>query len=170
MPIKMTYDQEKINKLSVLMSDIPKQGIPIVIEAITGWIIGEQSEAGNYWHGLSHYPEYKYVTRAAAYGNTFVSDKQRRYVMARIREGSITPGKANRTFAMQRGWRATGTPYKNKVSNIMPYTKWVMGDNEQARQPAMVGWRKVGDIVATNLKGAMRHAISKLNEWVKSKL
>ena len=130
--------------------------------AIAEYLIGNDS------HGLRHEADYKYVSRAAAYGQTFVSDRQRRYVMARIREGSITPGVENRTHQMVAGWdyeQASGQTY---LRNEVPGVEYVQGDN-QARQPAMVGWRRVSDVISTNIAGALRHASAAIAQMLRGR-
>lgn len=123
-------------------------------EWISEWLIGNGSR------GLKHYPPYKYVTRKSAYGQTFQSDRQRRYVMAKIREGSIDPGYPHRTGRLQRGWVKTGSGVGTRIVNAEPHAFYVMDTKGQARQPAKVGWRKVAEILASNIKGAVRHAES----------
>ena len=121
------------------------------VEWISDWLIGDSS------HGFKHYVPYRQVTRQAAYGRTFESDKQRRYVMARIAEGTIDPGFPHRTGRMQRGWVKRGAGVRTTIENTEGYTDYVMGRG-QARLNKMVGWRQVADVIATNIKGAIRHA------------
>lgn len=126
---------------------------------------------GNDQHGLKHYPSYKYVTRKKAYGQTFSSDKQRRYVMAMIREGKITPGSPSRDGTLKAGWayKAQGGGYGMSVYNSVPYAHFVMGDAGQARQPGMVGWRKLMAVVESNLNGMMKAANEAVNRWLKGR-
>lgn len=124
----------------------------LVTEAITDWLIGNQSR------GLKHYPPYKYVTRRAAYGRTFSSERQRRYVMAKISSGQIDPGAPHRTGRLQRGWVKQGKGVNARAVNQVAYAAHVMSTTDQARQPARVGWRKVAQVIADNMAGAIRHA------------
>lgn len=112
---------------------------------------------------MREYPTYKYVSRKAAYGQTFVSDKQRRYVMARIREGSITPGKPNRTQEFRRGWKILGRGKNSMIANEVPYGHWLMDNQDQARQPGMVGWKKIEAVI----KDKMPRIIEKFDVGVK---
>ena len=123
-------------------------------EWVSDWLIGNGSR------GLKHYPPYKYVTRKSAYGQTFQSDKQRRYVMARIADGTIDPGAPHRTGRLQRGWTRIGSGVRTRIVNEEPHALYVMDTQGQARQPAKVGWRKVAEIISTNIRGAVRHAES----------
>lgn len=112
---------------------------------------------GNEQRGLKHEAVYKYVTRKSAYGKTFVSDKQRRCVMAMIRSGEITPGTSNRTHAIQNGWKILYSGLGARIRNDAPGVGWVMGEN-QARQPAKVGWRSFDKVASDNRAGMSRAA------------
>lgn len=112
---------------------------------------------GDERRGLKHEAIYKYVTRKAAYGKTFVSDKQRRYVMAMIRSGEITPGTENRTHAIQNGWKILYGGLGARIRNDAPGVGWVMGTS-QARQPAKVGWRSFDKVASDNKAGMSRAA------------
>lgn len=135
----------------------------VATKAMAEWFIG------NGQRGLKRYPPYKYITRKQAYGKTFVSDKQRRYVMAKIREGRIDPGVPHRTSNYQRGWEMDppNGGVKIKIINTVPYARFVGGDETQARLNAKVGWRTISDIISTNIKGAIRHAQSEIRKLVK---
>jgi hypothetical protein len=109
------------------------------------------------------------VTRKAAYGKTFVSDKQRRYVMARIREGSIDPGFPHRTGNYQRGWKVINKGVSTQIVNDVPYAGFVGGNETQARLNKKVGWRTVSEIIGTNWRGAVRHANAEISKWIKSR-
>lgn len=62
----------------------------------------------------------------------FVSAKQRRFVMAAIREGRIQVPYP-RTYNLLNGWSATAQPPFNAiVRNAMPYAKYVVGIDDQA--------------------------------------
>ena len=123
---------------------------------------------GNDRRGLKHEAAYKHVTRKSAYGKTFQSDKQRRYVMARIRSGEITPGKSQRTHAYSQDWRQepkTSDWRRVDVLNTQPHAGWVGGAN-QARLNAKVGWRKAVNIVQTNINGAIQSAQRAVDKWI----
>jgi hypothetical protein len=122
---------------------------------------------GNGRRGLKRYPPYKWITRKSAYGKTFVSDKQRRYVMAKIRSGEIDPGFPHRTGNYQRGWQIINKGVRTEIINSVPYAGFVGGDETQARLNAKVGWRKVLDIISTNIAGAIRHADSEITKFLK---
>jgi hypothetical protein len=114
---------------------------------------------------LKAYPAYKYVSRKRAYGQTFFSDRQRRYVMAAIRSGEISIGN-NRTGYLEKSW-TVARPYGGQVSirNSAPYAGYVVGDG-QARQPGMVGWKKANDIIRANMSKAIAVAKNALISWL----
>lgn len=136
---------------------------PIAIEAYAKYLIG------NSRHGLKHYPSYKYITRARAYGQTFVSDKQRRYVMAAIRDGRITPGQENRTGLQAESWKYAVENNRVRIYNTASGSKYTMGDMTQANMMRLIGWRKVSDVVKTNVRGAIRYAQAAVNQFLKSR-
>src|SRR5574340_1214513 len=111
---------------------------------------------GNDARGLRHEPEYKVVSRKAAYGKTFQSDAQRRWFFGALDQGEINPWTNNRTHAIKTGWEASESSSdwnRFRVQNDAEGVEWVMGEG-QARQPALVGWRKAMDVISTNLRGA----------------
>jgi len=123
---------------------------------------------GNDARGLKHYPAYKHVTRKEAYGRTFVSDKQRRYVMAKIRSGEITPGTPQRNNNYKRNWgfREQNSDWRRvDIENKAPHAGWVGGLN-QARLNAKVGWRKYTEIVRTNINGAIQAGQRAVDKWI----
>lgn len=153
-----------VEQLKAFFAKIPSNTRKIAVEEVTKYLIGDNN------HGLKHYVKYKYVSRKSAYGRTFESDKQRRYVMAKIRSGEITPGRDNRSGALQRGWqyKRQGGGYGATIYNAVPYAKWVMGDGTQARQPNKVGWRMMAEVISTNIKGAMQAANQAVGRWLKA--
>ena len=92
------------------------------------------------------YPSYKYVPFKKAYGG-FFSDKQRKYVMARIKEGTIKPGTSQRTQTLAKGWKIVGKGKTSIIANETSYASRVMGDKGRARMPKMIGWKTLTQII-----------------------
>ena len=92
---------------------------------------------------MREYVPYAYVPFKSAYGNWF-SEKQRRYVMARISEGTIRPGAPSRTQTLRGGWKKMGEGADSLVVNVVPYAGYVVGDADQARMHKKIGWWTVG--------------------------
>ena len=113
---------------------------------------------GTRTRGLKNYPKYKHIRRRKAYGKTFQSDKQRKYVMARIRDGSIAPGVPHRTGRMQRGWNVKRTRSGARITNSVDHAKWSFDNYSQANLNRLVGWRKTKEIEADNKRGMIRAA------------
>lgn len=134
-------------------------------------------EAYNYMLGLlKKYPSYKYVSRKSAYGVTFFSDAQRRYVMGAIGRGEIVPGRSNRTGALGEGWQKHGTGSSAYLANAVPYAPYVVGDQSQSRHEKAVGWKmvsesiggagKTGNVIGYVIKGGIKAIVDKFNVGV----
>jgi hypothetical protein len=152
-----------LEEVKSFIDGLPRNLRGLATKAIAEWLVGSGQR------GLKRYPPYKYITRKAAYGKTFVSDKQRRYVMARIREGTIDPGAPHRTGNYQRGWAVINQGVKVQIVNKVPYAGFVGGDETQARLNKKVGWRTVSEIIGTNWKGAIQHANAEIGKWLKAR-
>lgn len=152
-----------VEKWQAYLRQLPRGTVKIGLRAIAEWLIGTPQR------GLMRYQPYKYVSRKQAYGQTFKSDKQRRYVMAAIREGRIDPGVPHRTGNTQRGYvmRETNGGYGMSIDNAAPGAYWTRDDQGQARLNALAGWRTAGSIIETNIAGAIRHAQAAVNAFLK---
>lgn len=157
----LNFKPRGLSEFSEYISGLARNLRGIVVEAVSDWLIG------NGQRGLKHYTPYRHITRKAAYGQTFKSDKQRRFVMAMIAEGRIDPGAPHRTGRMQRAWVKTGRLTTTRIINAEEHTPFVMGTGTQARLNAKVGWRDVASVIASNMAGAIRHAEAKIREWKK---
>lgn len=149
--VSVAVNKNEIEKLGNKIHGIPSVARKAGSYAYAEYLIGNKSR------GLMHYSPYKYIKRKKAYGKTFQSDKQRRYVMARIRSGDIDPGVPHRTGRMQRGW---GKPIRTRsgarITNAVKYAKWSHSNYSQARLNKLAGWRTVEQITKSNHAGAMR--------------
>ena len=163
--MKVNFKIRGVEEVQSFIKSIPRGTVKAGLKAFTEYIIGNQA------HGLKHYSPYKYITRKAAYGKTFESDAQRRYVMAAIRDGRIDPGVPHRTGKVQRGWYAqeTNEGYGFRLKNDEPGAYFTMDDTGQAKQPALAGWRKVTQVIADNFAGAIRHANAEVKKWLEKK-
>lgn len=106
---------------------------------------------------LKTYPPYSHVTYKQAYGG-WKSEKQRRYVMARINEGTITPGKPNRSQEFRQGWEIVGYGKTSFITNQVPYGHFLMSDESQANMPKLIGWKKVSNVLKERTKEILRQA------------
>lgn len=161
--MQVKFNVRGVEKLQAYLKTVPRGAVKVALAALAEWIIGTPQR------GLMHYQPYKYIARAKAYGRTFKSDKQRRFVMAAIRDGRIDPGVPHRTGNTQRGWYAKvgNGGYRMSVGNDTPGAYFTRHDTGQAALNALAGWRKISDIVQTNIAGAMRHARAAVSRFLK---
>jgi len=114
---------------------------------------------------LKHYPPYKHVPYSQIGG--FVSDRQRRYVMARIAEGSIDPGISASNGYFRDAWQISGEAPRYNLVNDVGYAGFLVGDAEQSLHSQKQGWKKISQTIADNISGAFQNAIAKVNEWLR---
>lgn len=157
MPVE--FSVTGIPELQAYLERLSVQLRETVEGAMAEYFVGDES------HGLKHEVAYRYVSRTEAYGQPFVSDRQRRYVMARIHDGTITPGVENRTHQMAAAWDWEQSGGQTFIRNEAQGVEFVEGD-QQARQPDLVGWRKYAEIIQTNIDGALRAATQAINRLI----
>ena len=134
-------DVAGVDALRAVFAGVPK-GIQTALGALTEFIVG-----------LLKVPEpYKYVSRARAYGQTFQSDKQRRWFWA---NGGPSMIGNNRTGESTNAWTYSSTSNGYTVSNTTPGAYWTQGDS-QANQPALVGWLKYKNKIEKNWSNALQ--------------
>lgn len=99
---------------------------------------------------IAQYPAVKRPSRKSVYGRTFVSDKQRKKVMAMLREG-LWPYR--RTGTLGRRWTISVAlaALTATVGNNVPYAKTVHGTPGQSKYQQVVGW-KTTDAIAKDTK------------------
>jgi hypothetical protein len=129
-----------IQELEAFLAKVPEAAIDAVYDAGNEYMLNV----------LRTYPPYRYVARKRAYPDApyrpgWFSSKQFRYVMAAIRRGEITPGRPNRTQNLSKGWRIVGQGRGSFLANEVPYAKYLQSKPDQARQPALAGWKAIED-------------------------
>lgn len=148
----------KLGDFAKIIASMPERVRPIAIRAAGEYLIVQ----------FKKYPPYRHVTRRAAYGGDgFVSDKQRRFVMASLRAGRnlktgtpMEPGFPHRTGNMQRGWILEGVDQKlTTIKNVNPAAGYLFADDLQARQLEMVGWKTITEMTAENIDKAAEAAL-----------
>lgn len=132
-----------------------------------------QDQAGNMvseylMNVMKTYEPYAYVPFKSAYGNWF-SDKQRKYVMAKISSGEIRPGSPNRKGAagLRGGWQKMGEGADTLITNDVPYAGYVMGDDTQSRMHQKIGWITVGKRLKDRAKEIERRAKAGVDKAMK---
>lgn len=161
--MKIRIDIRGVEEIQAFLKALPYGVVKVALPAIAEWMIGTPQR------GLMHYQAYKYITRKRAYGQTFSSDKQRRYVMAMIREGRIDPGYPHRTGRTQRAWtmKVTNNGYRVNIKNKEKGAYYTRHDTRQARLNALAGWVKVREVISNNMAGAFRHARAAVRAYLK---
>lgn len=112
-------------------------------------------------------PAYNLQHRADAYGMQkggpgWFSAKQRRFVMAKMKQegrlvktptGWIVTPRNNRTGETGRSWVVVGRGPVT-IKNTSQHAGWLFSDKYQARQPALVGWKKLSQLYEDNAEEA----------------
>jgi hypothetical protein len=112
---------------------------------------------------LKAYPSQKTVTRKAAYGVSFFTDKQRRRFFANLNEGNID-SPYRRTQGLRNAWKVEGEGARSFIVNDAPGAMFVVGDEtQQSRHEKLVGWKSALD----TLNSHMRSLLAKANAAVK---
>lgn len=135
-----------LDQLSDTFKQFPKHVRGVVAEAASDYIIGTPQR------GLKKYPPYRHVPRASAFRPPYASERQRKFVMAGIKSGALTPGYPKRTGQFQRSWVRVGSGVNSRISGELPHENW---PNPLAKK---IGWRDPGDIIDSNIAGAAREA------------
>ena len=95
---------------------------------------------------LKAYPPKNYVTRKAAYGQSFQSDKQRRWFFWALNSGTIQVP-YHRSQTLSKGWHKVRKGLFGYLVNYTPYAVYVLGERKQSRHEELVGWQKVSAII-----------------------
>lgn len=154
--IKVTVRNAK--EVAEFIKSVPPGTKKIAHRGVLVYIKGDKG------HGLMHYIPYKHITVKQAGG--WASEKQRKFVMAKIREGRIDPGVPHRTGRMQRAWEIKEVGDQDKIINELGYPNWVMQDGEQTLGHKKRGWRVVSAVVKNNMAGALRYADGLVKKWL----
>lgn len=153
-----------LKELEVYLKTVPRGAVKVALDAAADWFIGTPER------GLRQYPKYKHVTRKKAYGQTFSSPEQRYKFFGMLKRGEVNPEYPRRTGRTQRGYYKdpAGDGYKIKIKNDEPGAYFTRDDKGQANLNKLAGWRKASDVIKSNMSGAIRHAISKVSEYLKT--
>lgn len=122
--VDISGDKELIRKFGKLPEAVQDAGT----EFANAYIIRKMKE----------YQPYKYVSIQQAGG--WRSEKQRRYVMAMIRNGTIKIP-YRRTQGLRNRWELMGEGKNQIVVNESPIAGFVMGHGTQSRMMQMRGWK-----------------------------
>jgi hypothetical protein len=110
------------------------------------------------------YTPYKYVSVKQSGG--WKSEKQRRYVMAAIRDGRIKIP-YRRTQTMARGWKTYGSGKNQIVANEVPYAPYVKDIAGQTRGHMLRGWDVVQDDIKNHQPQIVKAFESGVNKAIR---
>ena len=160
--MNVRFQLRNVERVKKYLADTLRGTMLVGMRAIAEYILG------NSQHGLRHNEPYRYVSRKAAYGQTFFSEKQRRWFWANGGPDMIGDHRTNKA---SEGWAYVETKggYAGKFVNSTPDAYYTRDDYGQARQPALAGWRKVSRVISDNIQGAIRHANAEIGKYLKSK-
>ena len=163
--MQIKFRIRNVEAVQSFLRAIPKGAVRVALEAFTEYVVGNEA------HGLRHADPYKYVTRKAAYGFSFFTDKQRRWFFWALNTGKIDPGSGKRTGESTAAWKAVSRNdgYRYTISNNTVGGYWTRHDTRQARQLGKVGWRKIMTVLADNYKGGIRAAVAAVKKYLDKK-
>jgi hypothetical protein len=98
---------------------------------------------------LQRYPSPKRVSRKAAYGVTFSTDRQRKWYFANLREGTLRLP-YRRTRALSRGWQIMPMGSRDHiVVNETPHARHVQPEQagDQSRMMRIIGWLSIDRLI-----------------------
>jgi len=107
---------------------------------------------------LRSYPSYRYISRKAAYGVSFFTEKQRGWFFANLNSGELQIP-YQRTGTLEGGWKITGQGIETVLINDVPYAGLAYGEN-QSRHLAKIGWKKIPEFLRAR-RTAIRNVIAK---------
>lgn len=158
--MNVSFKIRSIEAVKQYLKGLPRGTMIPALRALVEFIVGNAA------HGLRHAEPYKFASRARAYGYVsqdgapagYFSMKQFCYVAAKTK--GFTDMGNKRTGAGVAAWQYTAQRggYEFKISNDNVGQLFARHEQRQARQLANVGWRKIGQVIADNIAGAMRMA------------
>ena len=154
------------DKVAEYIKSLPRGIKAAAMREISEYVVGNDQ------HGLRHDVKYKYVSRKRAYGKVsdapagYFSWKQFRYVMAALASGKIRIGRKNDPTKYSQSWR---WEQKNSQWDRTQIQGRVPFDRFPSRHNSLVGWRHYLKVVESNMKGAMKAAQKKVDEFIAKK-
>lgn len=97
---------------------------------------------------VKRYPPRVHITRASVYGQTFASDKQRRWFFASLNDGSLTLP-YRRSMGLGQSWTfSIESNTRAVVGTNVGYARLVKGQGDQSAFLAASGWQTVNQDAA----------------------
>lgn len=149
----MGIDISGAKEIAEKLNQIPPEAQDAGVESANAYIVNFEQA----------YAPYTYVSVEQAGG--WKSERQRRYVMARIREGSIqVPYQRKQT--LRKGWRVEGNGRNQIVVNEVDHAAVVKDIKSQSRGHMLRGW----DVVQTEIQERVDEIVRKFDAGVKEAL
>jgi len=136
-------------ELADRINNVPPEAADDGVEAANEYIVNVEQA----------YAPYAYVSIQQSGG--WASERQRRYVMARIREGTISIP-YRRTQNLRRGWERIGDGRNQIVVNQVPYAGYVKDIQSQSRGHMLRGW----NVIQNDLRERMEEIVRKFDAGV----
>jgi hypothetical protein len=116
---------------------------------------------------LKQYPPQRHVSRAQAYGQTFSSDRQRRWFFAALASGELQLP-YSRTNTLADAWKLEPLGSEGVgLINEAPYAGLVMGKGTQARMMKLIGWPTVESVLKRYRPRIGRVAMQSILKWLR---
>jgi hypothetical protein len=159
--MNIKFTTRGVQEAQDFVKDLPYQTKQVASDAIAEYLVGDES------HGLKHEAPYHYVSPFQSYSDDPAkAARQRGWIFTHLDQ----IGTGIRTHAMQAAWKIARTGAGAvQISNNSDGIQFVMGNDKQSRQSDAVGWRKVSENIQDNMAGAVRHAVAKINEYLKAR-
>ena len=149
-------DVKGIEELKAKFAKLGPEGQGLVVDDVSLFLINL----------FKQYPPEKRVSRKAAYGVSFFSDKQRRFFFAALKSGEISvPYK--RTQGFRKGWKQVGKGKDSLIVNETEYGKFLMGDGEQSRHALMIGWNSMQKTIDDHKEKMLEKADAAIKKAIK---
>jgi len=156
--MNVKFSARNVDKVKKFIASLPLGAKIAAMEAFSEYVVGDEN------HGLKQEPEQK--THGVGNPYEWQSENQRRAFFASDGFGRGIP--TVRTHEGVNSWtviskNSNWTQVKIEGGNV-----FVQGDWQQ-KGHKRDGWRKYSEILKTNMAGGIRHAMSKVNEFLKKK-
>ena len=148
--IEISGLEELIEKLGRLPDEVQDEAI----EAVNKYMLNV----------LKSYPPYAYQKGSykVAYGRKMTHEQ-----VAAMMASGRTPGVNSRSQKFAQSWDVLGYGRNSMIVNPTPYGPYLVGDTEQARMPAKIGWKKLGDTIKQRMEQIIRHADAGVKNAIK---
>ena len=153
----VAVDIQGIPRLQNYLARLPPAVADAVMDAVAKALIDIMQ---------SSQPPPKYISRRQAYGETFVSDRQRKWFFWALDSGSISVP-YRRTQEMRKAWKQIGHGVNSLIANESPGAEFVVGDKHQSRHEALVGWKTTGMTIEQHMPKIEKVAIGAAGAAIK---